>query len=198
MMTTKMTKTWLFAGAMGLAAIGLTGAPALAGGGSCNCASTMADKSEKPEAVEKKEKEKDLVETAAAAGSFKTLLAAAEAAGLVDVLKSEGPLTLFAPTDKAFAALPEGKIDSLLKPENKDQLVKILTYHVVPGKVDAKTAMAAGKANSVQGGELVFKTESHGDHSHAMVNGVNISKTDIKTSNGLIHVIDAVLIPESE
>ncbi len=137
----------------------------------------------------------DIVDTAASAGMFNTLLAAAEAAGLVETLKSDGPLTVLAPTDDAFAALPEGTVESLLLPENKDKLVAILTYHVVPGSVDAKAAMKAGTATTVQGGKLTFATETHDGHAHATVNGVNIIKTDIATTNGMIHVIDAVLLP---
>ncbi|WP_184679188.1 fasciclin domain-containing protein [Algisphaera agarilytica] len=154
--------------------------------GGCGCSA----KKEKPAGPSG-----DIVETAASAGVFNTLLAAAEAAGLVETLQSEGPLTVLAPTDAAFAKLPEGTVESLLEPENKDQLVAILTYHVVPGKVDSAAALEAGTATTVQGGELTFSVESHGDHDHAQVNGVNIIKTDIETTNGMIHVIDAVLLP---
>ncbi|MEO1237379.1 MAG: fasciclin domain-containing protein [Planctomycetota bacterium] len=140
----------------------------------------------------------DIVETAASAGTFNTLLAAATAAGLVETLQSEGPLTLFAPTDKAFAALPEGTVESLLLPENKDQLVSILTYHVVAGKVEAKDALAAGEAATVQGGTLTFTVEDHGDHKHAFVNGIEIVKTDIQATNGVIHVVGGVILPPAE
>jgi len=171
---------------LGLAPVALTAAPAAACGG-CGCSASTADEVAAPAG--------DIVDTAASAGMFNTLLAAAEAAGLVETLKSDGPLTLLAPTDDAFAALPAGTVETLLKPENKDKLVAILTYHVVPGSVDAKTAMKAGTATSVQGGDLTFATETHDGHSHATVNGANIIKTDIATSNGMIHVIDAVLLP---
>ncbi|MEM1107758.1 MAG: fasciclin domain-containing protein [Planctomycetota bacterium] len=186
-MKSQMLNRILVIAALGLAPVALTAGPAAA----CTaCGCSAAAKPETPVAPTG-----DLVETAASAGKFGTLLAAAEAAGLVDTLKSEGPLTLFAPTDKAFAALPEGTVESLLLPENKDKLVEILTFHVVAGSVDAKTAMKAGKAASVQGGELKFSQETHDDHSHAFVNGVEIIKTDIKTTNGMIHVINAVLLP---
>ena len=135
----------------------------------------------------------DIVDTAIGAGSFNTLVAAVQAAGLVDTLKSDGPFTVFAPTDDAFAALPEGTLDSLLKPENKDQLAAILTYHVVPGKV--MSGDIAGKAldvATVQGGNLaVNATEG------VMINDANVINADIETSNGVIHVIDKVVLPAS-
>lgn len=133
---------------------------------------------------------KDIVDTAAGAGDFGTLVAAVQAAGLVDTLKSDGPFTVFAPTDAAFAALPAGTVESLLLPENKDKLTAILTYHVVPGKVlagDLSDGLSAPTAN----GEAVSFDLSSG----AKVNGANIVKTDIMTSNGVIHVIDSVLLP---
>ena len=136
--------------------------------------------------------EKDIVDTAVGAGSFNTLVAAVQAAGLVDTLKGEGPFTVFAPTDEAFAALPEGTVENLLKPENKDQLVAILTYHVVPGKV-MSSDIAGKKAEvaSVQGGEIsVDATDG------VKVDGANVVSADIETSNGVIHVIDAVILPE--
>ncbi|MEM9881595.1 MAG: fasciclin domain-containing protein [Planctomycetota bacterium] len=162
-----------------------------------------------PAAAEKAAPSGDIVETAASAGKFGTLLAAAEAAGLVETLKSEGPLTLFAPTDEAFEKLPEGTVESLLEPENKDKLAEILTYHVVAGKVMAKDALKAGEAASVQGGSLTFGTVEHGtedpnhphedkgetSHSHPTVNDVVIMATDIETTNGVIHVIGDVLMP---
>lgn len=138
-------------------------------------------------------KKKDIVDTAAAAGSFNTLLAAATAAGLVDALKGDGPLTLFAPTDEAFAALPAGTVESLLLPENKDQLVAILTYHVVPGKVMASDL--AGKTLSAEtlNGASVAVDGTDG----VVVGGAKVIKADVKASNGVIHVIDKVLIPAS-
>jgi len=134
---------------------------------------------------------KDIVDTAVAAGNFTTLVAAVEAAGLVDALKAEGPMTVFAPTDEAFAALPEGTIETLLKPENKDQLVNILTYHVLAGKVMAGDI--SGKALEVQ--MLNGSTAKVDATSGATIGSANIVVTDIETSNGVIHVIDAVLIP---
>ena len=135
---------------------------------------------------------KDIVDTAAGAGTFKTLLTAAEAAGLVDALRGEGPLTVFAPTDDAFAALPEGTVENLLKPENKDQLQAVLTYHVVPGKVMAETVASGNlrKATSLQGDTIDISIENR-----PMVDGANIIATDIEASNGVIHVIDSVILP---
>ena len=134
----------------------------------------------------------DIVDTAVAAGNFKTLVAAVQAAGLVDTLKGAGPFTVFAPTDEAFAKLPAGTVDDLLKPENKDKLVAILTYHVVPGKVMA--ADLAGKetmAKTVQGQEVTISGKDG-----VTVDGAKVIKADIATSNGVIHVIDAVILPK--
>ena len=141
----------------------------------------------------KKMAKADIVDTAVAAGSFKTLAAALQAAGLVETLKGKGPFTVFAPTDDAFAKLPAGTVDSLLKPENKAQLVKILTYHVVPGKV--KSASLLGKSQSVktvQGSTVMV----NGKGGKVMVNNANVTKADIWTSNGVIHVIDTVIMPK--
>lgn len=134
---------------------------------------------------------KDIVDTAAAAGSFGTLLAAAEAAGLVETLKGEGPFTVFAPTDDAFAALPEGTVASLLLPENKDQLVSILTYHVVPGKVMSTDLVDDMEASTVQGGTLTIDLDNG-----VMVEAATVTAADIEASNGVIHVIDMVILPE--
>lgn len=134
----------------------------------------------------------DIVDTAVAAGSFTTLVAAVKAAGLVDVLKGAGPYTVFAPTDEAFAKIPAATLQSLLKPENRDKLVKILTYHVVPGKLDAQDVLALNGAKTVQGGRLRFGASKN----TVRVNNANVLKTDINTSNGVIHVIDTVLLPE--
>ena len=134
---------------------------------------------------------KDIVDTAVGAGSFKTLVAAVKAAGLVDTLKGEGPFTVFAPTDEAFAKLPKGTVASLLKPENKKKLVSILTYHVVPGKVKAKKAAKLDSAKTVNGAEFTIKPSG----ATLLINKSKVVKADIKTSNGIIHVIDAVLIP---
>jgi len=134
---------------------------------------------------------KDIVDTAAGAGSFNTLVAAVEAAGLVDTLKGEGPFTVFAPTDEAFAALPEGTVENLLKPENKDQLVAILTYHVLSGKVmSGDIAGQETSAESVQGQALAINATDG-----VMVNDATVVTADIDTSNGVIHVIDKVLLP---
>lgn len=133
----------------------------------------------------------DIVDTAIAAGSFKTLTAAVQAAGLESTLRSDGPFTVFAPTDEAFAKLPSGTVETLLKPENKDQLVSILTYHVLPGKVYSKSL--AGRqieAATVQG-----TTVSVDGTNGVKVDNANVVKADIKTSNGVIHVIDTVLMP---
>jgi len=132
----------------------------------------------------------DIVDTAVAAGDFTTLVAAVQAAGLVDTLKGEGPFTVFAPTDAAFAALPEGTVDTLLKPENKDQLVSILTYHVVPGAVMSSDLTEGMTAATVQGANVTFTLDGG-----AKVNGANITTADIATSNGVIHVIDTVIMP---
>ncbi|MTH97330.1 fasciclin domain-containing protein [Roseibium sp. RKSG952] len=135
---------------------------------------------------------KDIVDTAVSAGSFTTLVAAVQAAELVDTLKGEGPFTVFAPTDEAFAALPEGTVETLLKPENKDQLVAILTYHVVPGKVMSGDLSDDMTAATVQGGEITIDLDSG-----VMVNDANVVQADIETKNGVIHVIDKVIIPAS-
>ena len=134
--------------------------------------------------------DKDIVDTAIEAGSFGTLVAAVQAAGLVETLKSEGPFTVFAPTDDAFAALPEGAVDELLKPENKDQLTEILTYHVVPGKVMSTDLSNGMKAATVQGGDVTIMTEGG-----VTVDNANVVSADIEASNGVIHVIDAVIMP---
>lgn len=132
----------------------------------------------------------DIVDTAVGAGNFTTLVAAVEAAGLVETLKGAGPFTVFAPTDAAFAALPAGTVEDLLKPENKDKLVSILTYHVVPGAIKSTDLTEGMKAASVQGGELTFTLDGG-----AKVNGAVISTADIEASNGVIHVIDSVILP---
>ncbi len=133
----------------------------------------------------------DIVDTAVAAGSFKTLAAALEAGGLIETLKGEGPFTVFAPTDEAFAKLPEGTVASLLEPENKDSLVKILTYHVVPGKVMAADVVKLSSAETVEGSEVHIRVKG----GKVRVNKSNVVATDIQASNGVIHVIDAVLLP---
>ncbi|WP_407646890.1 fasciclin domain-containing protein [Halomonas lysinitropha] len=134
----------------------------------------------------------DIVDTAVAAGQFETLVAAVEAAGLVETLKGEGPFTVFAPTDEAFAALPEGTVESLLEEENRDQLEAILTYHVVPGMIMAEDAMAADSATTVQGQDITITTMD----GSVMIDEATVVQADIKASNGVIHVIDSVLMPE--
>ena len=135
---------------------------------------------------------KDIVDTAVGAGSFQTLVAAVQAADLVETLKGEGPFTVFAPTDEAFAALPEGTVETLLMPENKDQLVAVLTYHVIPGKV--MSADIAGKeidVETVQGSTAAINATDG-----IKVDGATLVTADIEASNGVIHVIDAVILPE--
>jgi uncharacterized surface protein with fasciclin (FAS1) repeats len=134
---------------------------------------------------------KDIVAVASSAGSFNTLVAAVKAAGLVETLQGKGPFTVFAPTDEAFAKLPAGTVESLLKPENKDKLVAILTYHVVAGKVmaaDVKT----GKVKTVNGKELDVKAWS----GKVTVDGAKVTAADVAASNGVIHVIDTVVLPK--
>lgn len=135
---------------------------------------------------------KDIVDTAVAAGNFKTLAAALKAAGLIDTLKGPGPFTVFAPTDEAFAKLPAGTVDDLLKPENHDKLVAILTYHVVAGKVMAKDVVKLHEAKTVNGKDVKIMAAG----GKVMVDNANVVKTDIACSNGVIHVIDSVLLPQ--
>ncbi len=135
--------------------------------------------------------EKDIVDTAVGAGKFNTLVAAVKAAGLVETLKGSGPFTVFAPTDEAFSNLPEGTVATLLKPENKEKLQAILTYHVVPGSVMAADVVKLNKAKTVQGQDVAIKV----DGGKVKVNGANVIATDIKCSNGVIHIIDAVILP---
>ncbi|MEL6517918.1 MAG: fasciclin domain-containing protein [Pseudomonadota bacterium] len=135
---------------------------------------------------------KDIVDTAVEAGSFETLVAAVQAAGLVETLKGEGPFTVFAPTDEAFAALPEGTVENLLLPENIDTLTAILTYHVVPGKVMSGDLTDGMEAATVEGSDVTIMTEGG-----VTVEGASVVTADIETSNGVIHVIDQVILPES-
>jgi uncharacterized surface protein with fasciclin (FAS1) repeats len=137
---------------------------------------------------------KDIVETAVAAGQFKTLAAALGAAGLVDTLKGKGPFTVFAPTDDAFAKLPAGTVEGLLKPENKAKLTAILTYHVVPGKVMAADVVKLMEAKTVNGKAVTITVKG----STVMINDASVTATDIAASNGVIHVIDAVLLPPAK
>ena len=134
----------------------------------------------------------DIVDTAVSAGQFNTLVAAVEAADLVTTLKGDGPFTVFAPTDEAFAALPEGTVENLLKPENKDQLIAVLTYHVVPGKImSSDIAGTATMVESVQGSELDVNATNG-----VTVDGATVVTADIETDNGVIHVIDRVVLPQ--
>ena len=135
--------------------------------------------------------DKDIVDTAVAAGSFKTLAAALGAAGLVDTLKGPGPFTVFAPTDAAFAKLPAGTVDDLLKPENKAKLTAILTYHVVPGTVMAADVVKLTEAETVNGAMVRIKV----DGGTVMIDDAKVTATDITASNGVIHVIDSVILP---
>ncbi|MEM1250055.1 MAG: fasciclin domain-containing protein [Acidobacteriota bacterium] len=133
----------------------------------------------------------DIVDTAVAAGSFETLVAAVQAAGLVDTLKSDGPFTVFAPTDEAFAKLPRGTLDTLLQPGNRDLLTEILTYHVVGGRVTASQAASVESAETVAGSRVSIRIAD----GRLQINDSNVTANDIRTSNGIIHVIDSVLLP---
>lgn len=135
----------------------------------------------------------DIVDTAVSAGQFNTLVTAVQAAGLVDALKSEGPFTVFAPTDEAFAKLPAGTVESLLKPENKSQLQAILKYHVVAGKLTASEVTRSSGTATLNGQRVDFRTQGN----RVMVDTATVVKADIMTSNGVIHVIDAVILPSS-
>ena len=134
----------------------------------------------------------DIVDTAVSAEQFSTLVAAVQAADLVETLKGDGPFTVFAPTDAAFAALPEGTVENLLKPENKDQLIAVLTYHVVPGKVMSTDLSDDMTAATVQGGEIMIDLDNG-----VMINDASVVQADIEAGNGVIHVIDKVILPAS-
>jgi uncharacterized surface protein with fasciclin (FAS1) repeats len=151
----------------------------LAGAGECSATKQTAAKPAKM----------DIVDTAVAAGSFKTLAAALQAADLVDALKGKGPFTVFAPTDEAFGKLPAGTVEALLK--DKKKLTSILTYHVVPGRVTSGQVANLKSAKTLQGGEVSINTEQG-----VKINDARVVKADINTSNGVIHVIDSVLLPE--
>ena len=140
-----------------------------------------------------KKAQQDIVDIAASNPDFSTLVTAVKAAGLVDALKGDGPITVFAPTNDAFAKLPAGTIESLLKPENKDKLVAVLTYHVVPGKVKAADVVTVNSATSLQGQDIAVTV----DGSTVMVDDAQVVATDIEASNGVIHVIDSVILPAS-
>ena len=134
----------------------------------------------------------DIVDTAVSAGSFNTLVAAIQAAGLAETLKGEGPFTVFAPTDDAFAKLPAGTLDDLLKPENKDKLAAILTYHVVSGRVMAKDVMTMKEAKTVNGQSVMVSMEAD----TVIIDNAKVVNADIECSNGVIHVIDTVILPK--
>lgn len=136
--------------------------------------------------------DKDIIDTAVGAGNFNTLVTAIKAAELVDTLKGKGPFTVFAPTDEAFAKLPAGTLDDLLKPENKAKLASILTYHVIPGNVMAADVVKLNEAKTVNGQSLTINIK--GDE--VMVDGAKVTKTDIKCANGVIHVVDKVILPK--
>ena len=146
---------------------------------------------EKGKSDYEKKMKKNIVETAVAADDFNTLVAAVKAAGLADTLSGKGPFTVFAPTDKAFEALPEGTLEMLLKPENKQKLAGILTYHVVPAKVRSKDVKPM-EAPTVNGATATIEVKD----GKVTIEGANVVKTDIKASNGVIHVIDKVILPE--
>ena len=136
----------------------------------------------------------DIVAVASSAGDFSTLIAAAKAAGLVETLQGEGPLTVFAPTDEAFAKLPAGTVETLLKPENKDQLVSILTYHVVPGRLDSGTVLKRKSLDTANGQRAGIAMKN----GKPMIDNAVIVATDVEASNGVIHVVDSVILPESK
>ncbi|MDG2388356.1 MAG: fasciclin domain-containing protein [Planctomycetaceae bacterium] len=158
--------------------------------GTCKSKAQASKKSHATQNVAAK-KPADIVDTAASVSDFSTLVAAVKAAGLVDTLKGKGPFTVFAPTNAAFAKLPEGTVESLLKPENKDKLIAILTYHVVSGKVMAADVVKLSSAKTVQGTTVDIKVTDAG----VMVDNAKVVKTDIETSNGVIHIIDSVILP---
>lgn len=135
--------------------------------------------------------EADIVDVAVSAGQFNTLTAALEAADLIDTLKGDGPFTVFAPTDDAFAKLPEGSVEELLKAENRDQLISVLTYHVVPGKVAAADVAEISEATTVQGSNIAIAVVD----GSVTVDNATVVETDIEASNGIIHVIDSVILP---
>jgi uncharacterized surface protein with fasciclin (FAS1) repeats len=136
-------------------------------------------------------KQKDIVDTAVASGDFQTLVAAAQAAGLVETLQGEGPFTVFAPTDEAFAKLPEGTVEDLLKEENRETLIAILTYHVVAGRITAAQVVELDKATTVEGSDITIQVKDGA----VMVDQATVVMADVDASNGVIHVIDSVMIP---
>jgi uncharacterized surface protein with fasciclin (FAS1) repeats len=158
------------------------------------CIMSIAALSVAPVAAAEKAATKDIVDTAVAAGSFKTLATALTAAGLVETLKGDGPFTVFAPTDEAFAKLPEGTLESLLKPENKQKLTDILTYHVVSGDVRAEAAVKLDSATALNKKTIKLEVKDGALH----LNESKVTTADVVCSNGVIHIIDAVLLPPTE
>ncbi|MFP4328025.1 MAG: fasciclin domain-containing protein [Paracoccaceae bacterium] len=154
-------------------------------------AATAATALAGPALADNHDMSKDIIDTAIEADGFETLVAAVEAAGLTETLKGDGPFTVFAPTDDAFAALPTGTLDTLLEPGNRDQLTSILTYHVIPGEVMSDDLSDGMTATTVNGAEVTIGTEDG-----VTVEGANVVTADIEASNGVIHVIDAVILPE--
>jgi uncharacterized surface protein with fasciclin (FAS1) repeats len=164
---------------MGVVALVLLGGSSVQAAGSCSASCSA----EQPH--------RNIVDTAVAAGSFKTLAAALKAGGLMETLSGEGQFTVFAPTDEAFKKLPQGTVEDLLKPENRQKLAKILTYHVVPGRVLAADVVKLSKAKTVEGSEVQITVQ----RGKVKVDNANVVKADIHASNGVIHVIDAVILP---
>lgn len=175
-----------------LAAVATT-ASALAAGFAFTMVASADHHESDSSSAQQSQAQKDIVETATAAGQFKTLTAALKAAGLVETLKGKGPFTVFAPTDAAFEKLPEGTVEELLKPENKEKLTSILTYHVVPAKAMAKDVSGMSSAKTVNGEELELSVKD----GKVMVDDATVTKADIQASNGVIHVIDTVLMPDA-
>ena len=163
------------------------------GGGTSSTDETATEEMVVEAAPVAEEVAKDIVGLAVETEALSTLVAALKAGGLVETLQGDGPFTVFAPTNEAFAALPEGTLESLLKPENKDQLVAILTYHVVSGKVMSTDLSDGMKAATVNGAEVTITTADG-----AKVNGANVVMADVEASNGVVHVIDAVILPPAE
>lgn len=160
----------------------------------CDSAQASNKESQMKSSMQHASQKLDIVDTAISAGAFNTLVAAVKAAGLVDILKGEGPFTVFAPTDEAFAKLPEGTVEDLLKEENLATLQSILTYHVVAGKVMAADVVNLKSAKTVEGTSIDIVVNDNG----VMVDGATVLKTDIETSNGVIHVIDTVILPKKK
>lgn len=187
-----VTRLRLFAAAALVAATAFAAAPVSAGQ-SCESKGTSASAAGYSKGHTKSAASGgDIVQVATKAGSFQTLLAAAQAAGLVDALKGEGPLTVFAPTDEAFSRLPKGTVESLLEPANRSKLARILKYHVIAGRVSSSSLSSIAALRTLEGGSLSVTTESG-----VRVQKSNVVMADIAASNGLIHVIDAVLMPEA-